>query len=294
MADYAERTYRSEDGLRLYYRDYAGPSRAGLTVLCLPGLTRNSRDFEDVAAWLAARARVLCADLRGRGRSEYAHDPMTYVPAVYVRDVARLLDDAGADRAVFLGTSLGGMVTMIAANVMGERVAGAILNDIGPQVDPAGLARVRGYVGRADAARRWEEAAAQVKAVHAAAYPDWTERDWMTMARRLYAERPDGTIRPDYDPAISVPFRHAPTGDADLWSMFAGMRGIPVLVLRGERSDILAPQTLARMRDVHPELEHAIVPRVGHTPWLREPEAITAIERFLARLAERGGAAAAR
>src|SRR5512134_4203833 len=171
MNHMTERWFDSADGLRLYYRDYAAESPGKLPVLCLPGLTRNSRDFEHVALRLCRDRRVLCADLRGRGRSQ--HDPhwQNYHPGTYLGVIARLLDDARVERCVFFGTSLGGILTMLTAATQPGRVAAAILNDIGPEVDPVGLARISAYVGRFPPARSWDEAVALVRATYEFALP---------------------------------------------------------------------------------------------------------------------------
>lgn len=291
MSDFTERTYAAKDGLTLYYRDYPGPPGAAQTLLCLPGLTRNSRDFEDFAAHWSARYRVLCADLRGRGKSAYARDPMAYQPQVYVQDVARLLADAKADEAVFVGTSLGGLVSMMCANLIRHRVKAVILNDVGPALEPAGLARVQQYVGRQGTVRDWAAAAAAVAALNRHVYPSWTDADWRRMARRLFAEQPDGTIRPDYDPAIAVPFNaRGPSAGVDLWPVFRGLDGLPVLALRGALSDILSAEGLRRMREALPALQAVEVPDVGHAPYLREPAAEAAITAFLEALPRRTGA----
>jgi pimeloyl-ACP methyl ester carboxylesterase len=283
MSRFEGRTYLSGDGLRLYYRDYPGPPDAPLTVLCLPGLTRNSRDFEAVAAHFAASYRVLCADLRGRGRSEHAPDPATYQPGQYAADVGRLLDAAGVAAAAFVGTSLGGLVSMLCANLMRPRVKAVVLNDVGPELEPDGIARVRSYVGKGGSYADWPAAAAAVKALNAHVYPSWTEADWIVMAQRLCAVAPDGTIRPDYDPRIAVPFNaEGPAPNVDLWQVFANLKGLPVLALRGALSDILSAATLAKMKTTLADMTAVEVPGVGHAPYLMEPAARAALEKFLA------------
>ncbi|MBL8643972.1 MAG: alpha/beta hydrolase [Rhodospirillaceae bacterium] len=281
MSTFTERTYTSKDGLKLYYRDYAGPDGAPFTVLCLPGLTRNSRDFEDVAAHLSAHYRVLCADFRGRGKSEYAKDPMTYVPPKYAEDMGRLLDAAGVDEAVFIGTSLGGLVSMISANVMRHRVKAIVMNDVGPDIDPEGIARIRTYLGKPASHTTWEDAARAMMVLNGRIYPDWVFSDWMTMARRAWAQQPDGTIKPDYDPNIAVPFNTQGPVAVDLWPMFRGLNGIPLLVVRGGTSDILSAASLANMHAAVPAMRSVEVPGIGHAPFLMEPAAREAIAAFL-------------
>lgn len=284
MTHMTERWFDSADGLRLYYRDYPAASPGRLPVLCLPGLTRNSRDFGHVAPRLQRDRRVLCADLRGRGRSQ--HDPhwQNYHPGTYLGDIARLLDDAGVERCVFFGTSLGGILTMLTAATAPQRVAAAILNDIGPEVDPVGLARIASYVGRFPPAKTWSEAVTLVRATYEFALPGLTDEQWLDYARRSYTDV-DGTPRLDMDPMIGEAVRSAPAAAApDLWPVFRALGPVPTLVLRGEASDILSRATLDRMQSEKPDLYRVEVPNRGHVPLLDEPEAVAAIDAFLDRV----------
>jgi pimeloyl-ACP methyl ester carboxylesterase len=282
MSTFTEKYYASKDGLQLYYRDYVGPTDAPFTVLCLPGLTRNSRDFEDVAAHLSQKYRVLCADFRGRGKSEYAKDPMTYMPPKYAEDMGELLKHAGVSEAVFIGTSLGGLVSMIAGNIMRHCVKAIVMNDVGPDIDPKGIDRIKGYLGKPVSFPTWEEAATTMQGLNQAIYPDWVFSDWMTMARRAWAQQPDGSIRPDYDPNIAVPFNtQGPTALVDLWPMFRGLNGIPLLVVRGGTSDILSAESVRKMKAAVPALQSVEVPGIGHAPFLMEPIARDTIANFL-------------
>lgn len=284
MSDATERWFQSTDGLRLYYRDYAAGSPGRLPVLCLPGLTRNSRDFEHVALRLQRHRRVLCADLRGRGKSQ--HDPrwQNYHPGTYLADIGQLLADAGVERCVFFGTSLGGILAMLTAATQPQRIAAAILNDVGPEVDPAGLARIASYVGRYPPAKTWDEAVAIVRATYEIALPDLTDEQWADFTRRSYSDVA-GVPRLDMDPNIGEAVRAAPSAAApDLWPVFAALKPVPTLVLRGAASDILSRATLDRMQAEKPDLVRVEVPNRGHVPLLDEPEAVTAIDAFLARL----------
>lgn len=284
MSRMTERHYASADGLRLYYRDYAAGEPGRLPVLCLPGLTRNSRDFAHVAERLQPHRRVLCADLRGRGRSQ--HDPNwhNYHPGTYLADVVRLLADAGVERCVMFGTSLGGILTMMLAATQPQLVGAAILNDIGPEVDPAGLARIASYVGRHAPARTWDEAVAIVRATYEIALPDLTEEQWADYARRTYTEV-DGVPRLDVDPNIGEAVRNAPAAAApDLWPIFAALGPVPTLVLRGRTSDILSSATFDLMQARKPDLVRVEIPNRGHVPLLDEPEAVAAVDAFLAGL----------
>lgn len=279
-----DRYYASADGLRLYYRDYVSPGSSRLPVLCLPGLTRNSRDFETVAPRIAQGRRVLCADLRGRGRSQ--HDPkwQNYHPGTYLADLAQLLSDAGADRVVLLGTSLGGILSMLISAARPAGVAGVVLNDVGPEVAPEGLQRIAAYVGRNAPVATWAEAAEQVRSTYGLALPGLGDEEWLAFARRSYTEV-DGVPRLDMDPMIGEAVRAAPAAAApDLWPLFAALRPVPTLAIRGEISDVLSVQTFDRMAAEKPDLERLTVPGRGHPPLLDEPECVAAIDAFLSRL----------
>jgi len=284
MAEYTDRYWWSNDGLRLHYRDYAGPADKP-PILCLPGLTRNARDFEGLAARLAGEWRVIAVDLRGRGESAYAPDPMSYVPLTYVQDIERLSIDLSIDHFVAIGTSLGGLVTMLLASTTRTRIAAAVLNDVGPEIDPAGLERIRGYVGRASSWPTWMHAARALAEMNAAIYPNYGLTDWLAMAKRIYRLNANGRVVQDYDMKIAEPFR-LPGGEAgiDLWPALDGLKPVPTLIVRGETSDILSQATLERMLDRMPLARAVTVAGVGHTPTLDEPEAVEAIRALLDRV----------
>ena len=278
----------TSDKLSLYVRDYAGAEGpARLPVIAIHGLTRNSADFGTIAPLIAATGRrVLALDVRGRGRSDRAADPMTYQPPVYAKDVLALLDQAGIGRAVFLGTSMGGLITMALTAMAPERVAAAILNDIGPEVAPEGLARIASYTGQKVEIRTWDDAADYARRTNGAALPHYGPDDWMTFARRVFREGPDGAPVLDYDPDITAPMR-AGGKDAlvpDLWPAFRNLaKGRPLLLVRGATSDLLSPDIAGRMREAAPHMAFVEVPGVGHAPMLDEPAARDAILDFLAR-----------
>jgi pimeloyl-ACP methyl ester carboxylesterase len=284
MAAWSDGYWSSSDGLRLHFRDYAGdPSRP--PIVCIPGLTRNARDFEGVAERLSGRWRLLCVDLRGRGGSEHAKDPMSYLPARYADDIEDLLREQGLARAVFFGTSLGGIVTMLLAQRSSSRIAGALINDIGPVLEARGLDKIRGYVGRSQNWPTWLHAARAIKEAQADRYPDWMIEDWIAYAKRLCRMTANGRVVFDYDMRIAEPFK-VPGGEAgfDMWDAWRGLAGVPTLLLRGELSDLLSAETERRMKEEVPTLETVLVPRAGHAPTLDEPVAAEAIESFLARL----------
>ncbi|MFZ4690701.1 MAG: alpha/beta fold hydrolase [Polymorphobacter sp.] len=281
--------YWSADGIRLHWREV--PATAAVpasrpVLLCLPGLTRTARDFEVLGAQLAGQFRIVAVDLRGRGDSAWPKDSLTYVPLTYLVDLRRLLEAAGIARFVVVGSSIGGTLALQLTTGHRDMMAGAILNDIGPDIEPAGLARLRANVGRQGNWPTWVHAARDLAQRNAELYPDWELTDWLAFAKRLCRLNVAGRITFDYDPRIAEPFR-LPNGDAgsDLWSGLAALDGLPVLSLRAERSDILSPATQARMQAVLPLLTAVNVPGVGHAPTLAEPVAAAAVAAFLAKVA---------
>jgi pimeloyl-ACP methyl ester carboxylesterase len=283
MVSWTDRYWTSSDGLRLHYRDHDGPSDRP-PIVCLPGLTRNARDFEPVADRYAGSWRVLSLDFRGRGLSEYDPRPENYSPPTYAADVLALFDEIGIDRAVLFGTSLGGLVTMVLAAAAHGRIAGAMLNDIGPEIDQAGIERIRGFVGRATEFSSWEELARALAARNADVYPGYSAEQWEVFARKISSER-DGRIGFDYDMAISSNFERAANSPAAAaWPLYQALTGIPLLILRGELSDLLDAEVARKMAEALPEAELVVVPNVGHAPALDEPEAIDGIDRLLDRV----------
>ena len=280
---YQDRHWRSPDGLTLHYRDYPGSTEA-TPVLCVPGLTRNARDFAVLADRLAGTRRVIVAELRGRGESDRAPDPMSYVPPVYANDVRVLLHELGVGPVAFFGNSLGGIVAMLVGAMEPSLLAGILLNDIGPVIEPAGVARIALYAGKGDSWPDWEATAVAQGISHAAAYPDYTGADWMGMARRLCREE-GGRIVTDYDTAIGIPFSLPPPDPVpEPWPLLDGFTGLPALLVRGSLSDILSEATATRMIERLPDMELLTVPRIGHAPTLDEPECVAAIDRLLARI----------
>ncbi len=280
------REWTSADGLALHYRDYSGGEPDRPPILCIPGLTRNSRDFEPLANAFAGEWRVICADLRGRGRSDYAKDSSSYNPLQYVADILTLLDQLELDRVAVVGTSLGGIVTMLLALQAPERLAGVVLNDVGPEIDPEGLARIRGYVGQGRSFPTWMHAARGLRELSGPAHPDFGMADWLRLAKRLMAVGPGGRIAFDYDMKIAEPFHSAEgTAPFDMWPAFRALGGRPVLAVRGELSDILSAATLERMQRELPELATVTIERTGHAPTLEEPAAQQAISGLMAQVA---------
>jgi len=276
---YEDRYFVVRDGLKLHYRDYPGATDRP-PILCLHGLTRNARDFADFAERHSPAFRVIVLEFRGRAESDYDPLPMRYNPLTYAADVLELLDQLGIDQAIFVGTSLGGLVTMAVAAMQPQRIAAAILNDVGPALTPVGLERIQSYVGNDTRFRTWDEAAAAIKANQGPAFPNYNHDDWLAMVRRNCCED-NGEIRFDYDMAIIIPFEAAPTPKIDMWPLFRALGEKPLLVVRGEISDLLSAESLAKMHDAVPDMKSVTVPQTGHAPMLDEPEAEAAIDDFL-------------
>jgi len=277
-ARYLDATYQSADGLRLHYRDYATVPDLP-AVLCMPGLTRNCRDFEPIAQHMAPRFRVLSPDLRGRGESEYDPVRQHYQPLTYVADMWRLLDHLHLTRCILLGTSLGGVMGMIMAAAQPGRIAGLVLNDIGPEVGAKGIARIVEYVGHQPPAPDWRSAADQAREIHGANLPGLSRDRWLAFAHATCRNTAQGIV-PDMDPEIGTALREAGKASTNLWSVFACIR-TPTLVLRGALSDILLPETVEAMQQRHPDLRAATIPHRGHAPLLDEAPSMAAIDRFL-------------
>jgi pimeloyl-ACP methyl ester carboxylesterase len=282
-AQAADYYYHSTDGLRLYCAIYPAGQPGGLPLLCLPGLTRNSRDFAALATRLCERHEVLTADLRGRGRSAWDPEPSHYQLTTYVNDAWSLLDSRVIERVLVVGTSLGALMGMAMAAAQPDRMAGVVLNDAGPELDPAGVRRITGYAGKLPPVSSWREAAAQVKSVYGAALPGLTDSEWLDYAHLSYRENAAGIPVPDMDPKISQAFTNPTTAPADMWPLYAQIQGVPLLVIRGALSDLLSVATVTRMAREKPDLQSITVANRGHTPLLNEPECLTAIEAFLAR-----------
>ncbi|MBQ5949526.1 alpha/beta hydrolase [Massilia sp. ST3] len=293
MSTFTPISYTSGDGLALYARDYpatavagAAPGPARLPVICIHGLTRNSSDFDELAPLIAAQGRrVIAVDVRGRGHSARDPNPANYSPMVYAGDVIKLMNDLGIARAVFIGTSMGGLITMTLAARRLDLIAGAVINDIGPVMSARGLDRIAGYAGKSGAVASWSEAAGHVRDINLCAFPANSEDEWDKWARRAFEQRDDGLLSPRYDPNIAHALQ---TGKLPPTSLAARMafrrlaRRRPTLLVRGALSDLVEPEQAAWMRKAAPELQYVEVPNVGHAPMLTEPEALEAIRAFLA------------
>jgi len=287
MDGYEDRYWNSADGLKLHYRDYPGPSGSALSpVLCLHGLTRNARDFEQLAEHISSSRRVIVPEMRGRGMSEYANDSSTYTPPTYVADVEALLADQTIEQFVSIGTSMGGLMTMIMAAAKPGRIKATVINDIGPEIETSGVARIGGYVGQGRSFPTWMHAARSLQEVHGSAFPDFDLDQWLVMAKRTLVVGQNGRISFDYDMAIAEPFAKAENAaPPNLWLAYEALRNVPMLLVRGALSDLLSEATVKQMGVRNPAMESITVPRVGHAPTLDEPEVVDAIDTLLAEIA---------
>ncbi|MEM8771977.1 MAG: alpha/beta hydrolase [Pseudomonadota bacterium] len=267
------------DGLKMWARRY-GENNCQEPAICIPGLTRNAADFEDLAPKIAGTGRrVYAVSLRGRGPSDYDPDYHRYFPTTYRDDLIAALDHLAIERALLVGTSLGGIIAMLINENAPQRVSGAIINDVGPELAPEGIARIAGYVGEEGHAQDLNEAAARIRAINEVAFPDATEEDWRLFAKRTFREKPNGWVL-DYDPKIAAAL--VENGPApDLWPAFRSLNGKPTLLVHGEISDLLTPEIVGKMRAAHPNMQYVSVPQIGHAPFMTEPAAWDAIKAFL-------------
>lgn len=286
MSRYSDLYWNTSDGMRLYARDYR-PEVASdaLPVIAIHGLTRNSADFTNIAQSLQDQGRrIIAVDVRGRGKSGRAADPMTYVPPVYAADIAALLDAQKIERAIFMGTSMGGLITMALTAIRPDAIAASILNDVGPEVATEGLMRIAAYTGQPVIVNNWDDAVAYTKRINAVAFPHYGDADWQTFAKRIFVENANGTPALAYDPDISTPIKAAGAGALvpDLWPLYRTLAQKPTLIVRGETSDLLSPSILERMLAEGDKATAVEVSGIGHAPMLDEPQAMAAITAFLA------------
>jgi pimeloyl-ACP methyl ester carboxylesterase len=276
----------AQDGLKLHVRAYGSSAATALSVVCLPGLTRTSADFDPLASALADDAErpryVLALDYRGRGLSDYDSNPDNYSLRVELADVLSVLTALEIGKAVFVGTSRGGLLTMLLGSARPAALAGVVLNDIGPVLEPRGLARIKGYVGRLPQLNSFGEAAESLRQIFSAQFSALSANDWMELAQRMFRDH-GGRIIPDYDPKLA----HAlPDVDIEhplpaLWEQFDSLADVPLLIIRGANSDLLSPATFEAMRARRRQCEALVVPDQGHAPLLTDDETISRIGAFI-------------
>lgn len=285
MSKYEDYWYQSQDQLKLYARDYNNVDDKLAPVLCMHGLTRNSADFSGLADHLAVNRRVIVPDQRGRGRSQYDSNSANYNPATYVQDMTTMMASLKLQQTVLIGTSMGGLMAMMMAAMQPGQFQAIILNDIGPEVDPAGLERIQGYVGKSAPVTTWDEAVNQTREINGEAFPNFTDQEWKKFTEALYRDE-NGCPVLAHDPSIADPISQSEDNAVppDLWPLFDAIANLPILLIRGAHSDILAPACVEEMQRRKPDIHVAEIPQRGHAPTLDEHESRTAIDQFLAQL----------
>jgi pimeloyl-ACP methyl ester carboxylesterase len=279
----------STDGLRLHACSIGPIDAAALPVLCLPGLTRTAEDFEVIAQALANDPqnprRVVAIDYRGRGRSDFDLNPDNYTVPVEAADVLTLAAAAGLSRSIWLGTSRGGLISMVIAATRPELVAGIILNDIGPELDIKGLLKIKGYLGVPATPQTWDEAADGLRRLFGSVFLALAHDDWMAWARRAFRQDADGRLVRTYDTALARNFDSITreTPPPKLWELFDQMAHVPLLSIRGELSDLLSRECVAEMKRRRPDMETCGVPLQGHAPLLADARTIALIKAFCRR-----------
>lgn len=284
----------SADGLRLRARATGPADAAALPVLGLPGLTRTAEDFDIVAQALASdpqtSRRVVAIDYRGRGGSDFDPNPANYTVPIEATDVLTLATAAGISRAIWLGTSRGGLISMVNAATRPELVAGIILNDIGPELDIKGLMKIKGYLAPPVTPQTWSEAARGLQRLFGSVFPALAEEDWLAWAHRAFRQDADGRLTHTYDPTLARTFDaiSLETPPAPLWELFDQMAQVPLLSIRGELSDLLSRECVAEMKRRRPGMETCDVPLQGHAPLLADVSTVKRIKAFCRRCDDAG------
>jgi pimeloyl-ACP methyl ester carboxylesterase len=273
----------AQDGLRLHVRAYGARASSALPVVCLPGLARTAADFESLAPILSSDRQVFAVDYRGRGKSDYDRNPANYNLQVELADLLAVLSALGIGQAAFIGTSRGGILTMLLAVARPTAIAGCVLNDIGPVIEISGLMRIKSYVGKLPQPATFREAADMLQRRFGSHFPKWDDPDWLAFAHRTFKEA-NGRIVADYDIKLAttldgvMPERPLPA----LWREFDALAGVPVMVVRGTNSDILSAATVEAMRARRRRLAVVEVADEGHTPRLVDPQTAGRIVAFVA------------
>lgn len=279
--DWRDRFFRARDGLKLYYREYGDPASDRAPVLCLGGLTRNSRDFDLLARRMAEDRRVICPDLRGRGENDRDPNWRNYRPEIYLDDLRQLLCTARLGRVILIGTSLGGVLGMAMGVAMPSALRAVVLNDTGPAFDVAGIARIIDYVGEDEPQPDWEAAAKHM----ADRFPHLSARNdhiWQRLVHNTYKLAPDGRLHVNWDLNLSRGLKQLVRSELpDLWPYYRSLRNVPVLAFRGAWSDVVTAAAFDRMAEEKPDLIRVTVRDVGHAPTLEEPEVEAALHDFL-------------
>jgi len=289
VSDFKEIYFQSKDGLRLYARDYTALTPTPkLPVICIHGLTRNSSDFDELAPWIAQQGRrVIAVDVRGRGRSQHARKASHYHPMMYAADIISLAETLRISRAVFIGTSMGGLITMALALRKSSLIAAAILNDVGPVLSQKGLNRIASYAGEGSDCANWEQARDYIREINQSAFPNNSEQEWDKWAHRAFAQNTVGKLELQYDPLIATPLKTGKLKASSWiakWAFRRLTRKRPCLLVRGAISDLLEQEQASYMLNVAPHLHYVEVSGIGHAPMLTEPEAKLALQKFLSQV----------
>jgi pimeloyl-ACP methyl ester carboxylesterase len=286
MQSWIDIHYTSRDGLRLYARHYPVPGSLRRPVVCLAGLTRNSRDFHDLATALSRPDEtgrdVYCLDYRGRGRSQHDRNWKNYSVLVELNDALDFMAMKGLDRAAVIGTSRGGLIAMLMGVLRPGALGAVVLNDIGPVIEREGLARIVAYVGRVPLPANWQEATELIYEMNRRQFTAVPADQWEEIARQLFNDD-NGLPSPSYDPMLAKAISVMDGPTPELWPQFAALSHVPVLAIRGENSDILSGKTLAEMQARHPRLAAFTVRGQGHAPLLKDAASIGTVATFLSR-----------
>lgn len=283
---FKERYVTSQDNLRLYFREYGDPYAKTLPILCLPGLTRNSKDFHNVAAWLSQEHRVICPDYRGRGKSEYDKNWRNYRAPIYLQDLSQIIMACHFKKMIVIGTSMGGLLAMGLNILKPGLVRAAVINDIGPRIQTGGLGRILNYIGTDKPLPNWQTAIEHLRDL----FPNMMltgETDWQEFAENTFCRKEDGLLHYDWDVKIAKAIKAESGNIPDLWPLFRSLKHKPVLVVRGGVSDILKESTVQEMKQVLPHIENITVPNVGHAPTLFERESKEAILDFIEKVEQK-------
>lgn len=291
MNEYTEIWYQSQDGLKLYCRNYTAQSETAdvnqTTVVCLPGLTRNSADFHSLCLVLRKKYRVISVDFRGRGKSAWDPNPENYQPLTYAVDVEALIRSLNLKKVILLGTSLGGFVSLLIAANQPAYLSGLVFNDFAPSLEIEGLERIKSYVGKnRDLTISWAEALEQTKLNNSHGFPKLNNGEWLSFTKNLYRVNKDGNLELNYDPNIAIPFHSVDSQgvSVDLWPVFDSIASTPLMLIRGALSDLVTKETAQEMARRAPDMEYLEVPDSGHAPLLNDSQSIVAIEEFLTKL----------
>lgn len=280
---------QSADGLKLHAKVIGPDNSSTLPVLCLPGLTRTADDFDDIARAIAtnpkAPRKVAAVEYRGRGLSDYDPDPAKYAVSIELGDVLTIAASLGISRAILLGTSRGGLISMALAAVQPQLLAGVVLNDIGPALEIGGLMKIKSYIANPPERKTWDEAAHGLKDLFGSVFPSLSDAEWMAWARRAFREKTGGGLERTYDLKIAKTLE-AVTPDTPLppiWELFDKLAGIPLMLVHGGLSDLLSPQGVQEMVARRPDIDLVEVADQGHAPLLADRATMDRIVAFCAR-----------